>query len=173
MSKSIIAVVPSSDVALEVMHELKEAGLMAQEISFLMPDMTSRKDFTHEKSNKAPEGAVAGGSALAILGGALGWVAGLGSLVVPGFGAFVISGPILFALGGMAIGGTVGGIGGALIGMGVPEYEAKIYEGKVNEGHILLGVHTDNKAMLERAKELLKDHDNVEVSEVQEAALSR
>jgi hypothetical protein len=29
------------------------------------------------------------------------------------------------------VGGTVGGIAGALIGMGIPEYEAKRYEGRV------------------------------------------
>ena len=145
---------------------------MAQEISFLMPDKTARKDFGHEKHSKAPEGAVTGGSVGAVLGGALGWLAGLGSVVVPGMGAFLISGPILFALSGMAIGGTVGGVSGALIGMGIPEYEAKIYEGKLKEGKILLGVHTDNKEMHEQALKVLKRSENAEVTEVEEATVS-
>jgi len=41
------------------------------------------------------------------------------------------------ALSGGAIGAGVGGLTGALVGLGIPEYEAKRYEGKVKEGGIL------------------------------------
>ena len=41
------------------------------------------------------------------------------------------AGPIMEALAGGDVGGAVGGLGGALIGMGIPEYEAKRYEGRV------------------------------------------
>jgi hypothetical protein len=54
------------------------------------------------------------------------------------------------------VGGTVGGIAGALIGMGIPEYEAKRYEGRVKDGGILLSVHSDNSDWTKRAKEILK-----------------
>src|SRR5207302_5490826 len=54
------------------------------------------------------------------------------------------------------VGGTVGGIAGALIGMGIPEYEAKRYEGQVKNGGILLSVHSDNSDSTKRAKEILK-----------------
>jgi hypothetical protein len=37
------------------------------------------------------------------------------------------------ALTGVGVGGAIGGITGALIGMGIPEYEAKRYEGPVKE----------------------------------------
>jgi hypothetical protein len=50
------------------------------------------------------------------------------------------------ALTGVGVGGTLGGITGALVGMGIPEYEAKRYEGRVKEGAILLSVHSDNSA---------------------------
>ena len=40
--------------------------------------------------------------------------------------------------------GAVGGIVGALVGMGIPEYEAKRYEGRVKHGGILLSVHCDD-----------------------------
>ena len=48
------------------------------------------------------------------------------------------------ALGGAALGATVGGLTGALIGMGIPELEAKRYEGKIGDGNILISVHTDD-----------------------------
>jgi hypothetical protein len=37
-------------------------------------------------------------------------------------------------LAGVGVGGAVGSIVGALIGMGMPEYEAKRYEGRTKEG---------------------------------------
>lgn len=48
------------------------------------------------------------------------------------------------ALTGVGIGGAIGGISGALIGMGIPEYKAKRYQGRVKEGGILLSVPSDN-----------------------------
>jgi hypothetical protein len=49
-------------------------------------------------------------------------------------------------LGGAAVGAAVGGLTGALIGLGVPEYEAKRYESRLKEGNVLISVRTlDNK----------------------------
>jgi hypothetical protein len=33
---------------------------------------------------------------------------------------------------------------GALVGLGIPEYEAKRYEGRIKSGGILLSVHCDD-----------------------------
>ena len=33
---------------------------------------------------------------------------------------------------------------GALVGMGIPEYEAKRYEGRILKGGLLLSVHSDD-----------------------------
>ena len=53
-------------------------------------------------------------------------------------------------------GGAIGGLAGALVGMGIPEYEAKRYEGRVKEGGILLSVHCDDSKWTSRAKDILK-----------------
>jgi hypothetical protein len=47
-------------------------------------------------------------------------------------------------------------LGGALVGMGVPEYEAQRYEGRVKEGGVLLSVHCDTSEEITRAKDILK-----------------
>ena len=60
------------------------------------------------------------------------------------------------ALAGLGAGSVVGGLAGALIGMGIPEYEAKRYEGRIRKGGILLSVHCDNDLMVSRAKEMLR-----------------
>ena len=79
-----------------------------------------------------------------MLGGALGWLAGIGALAIPGVGPFIAAGPIMAALGGAAVGAAVGGLTGALIGLGIPEFEAKRYEGKIREGGNLISVHTED-----------------------------
>jgi hypothetical protein len=135
---------------------LKLAGFRNTDISVLFPENAGTKDFAVEKGTKAPEGATAGAGTGAVVGGALGWLAGIGALAIPGVGPFIAAGPIVAALAGVGAGSVVGGITGALIGMGMPEYEAKRYEGRVKEGGILLSVHTDDSDWTKKAKDLLK-----------------
>jgi hypothetical protein len=90
-----------------------------------------------------------------VIGGTLGWLAGIGLLTIPGIGPLVAAGPIVAALAGAGAVGALGGIAGALAGMGIPEYEAKRYEGRVRKGGILLSVHADDSAWTNRAKKLL------------------
>lgn len=68
------------------------------------------------------------------------------------------------------MGGAVGGIAGALIGMGIPEYEAKRYEGRVKQGGILLSVHSDNSDWTKRAKEILEHTGAQDVASTGEAS---
>ena len=135
---------------------LKNAGFRNTDISVLFPENTGSKDFAHEKHTKAPEGAVAGASSGAILGGALGWRAGIGALAIPGIGPFVAAGPIVAMLSGIGVGGTLGGFTVALVGVGIPEYEAKRYEGRIRSGGILLSVHCDNSDWVKRAVQVLE-----------------
>ena len=140
----------------EAVDTLRIDGFRTTDISVLLPDNPGSRDFTHQKNTKAPEGAAAGMGAGAMLGGAIGLLAGIGALAVPGFGSFIAVGPIIGALAGAAAVGTVGGVAGGLIGLGMPEYEAKRYEGIVKKGGILLSVHSDNSDWTARAKKILE-----------------
>src|SRR4030081_2166542 len=148
---------------------LKAAGFSNRDISVLFPQSAGSKDFAHEKGTKAPEGATAGAGTGVVLGGAMGWLLGVGALAIPGLGPFIAAGPIMAALAGAGVGGAVGGITGALIGMGIPEYEAKRYEGRVKEGGILLSVHSDNSEWTKRAKEILERTGAQDISSTGEA----
>lgn len=136
--------------------DLRAAGFSTDDISVLLPDTQSSKDFAHEKNTKAPEGTTAGVTAGGLIGGTLGLLAGIGALAIPGVGPFIAAGPIMSALAGLGAGGAVGGLIGALVGMGMPEYEAKRYEGRIKAGGVLLSVHCDTSDEINRAKDLLK-----------------
>lgn len=106
---------------------LKAEGFLSSDISVLLPTIEGSKEFTIERE-------------VGPLGSALGWLAGIGTLSIPGLGPFVAAGPILATLecGGI---GTLGGITEALVAMGIPEYEAKRFEFSVKDGGMLLSVH--------------------------------
>ncbi len=155
MSTSVFctATVPQTD---KIIRELRSAGFAGQDVSVLMSDTRETRDFALENNTKAPEGAATGAGTGALLGGAVGWMAGIGALAIPGLGPFIAAGPIMAAMGGAALGGTVGGLTGALIGMGIPEFEAKQYEGKVKSGRSLISVHSNTMDETKRAKEVFE-----------------
>jgi hypothetical protein len=74
------------------------------------------------------------------------------------------------ALAGIGVGGTVGGFTGALIGLGIPEYEAKRYEGLVKKGGILLSVHCDSSDWVKKAKAILPSTGAEDISSTGEAS---
>ena len=108
-----------------------------------------------------------------LAGGALGWIAGIGALAIPGAGPFIAAGPIMAALSGMAVGATIGGIAGALIGMGIPELEAKRYEGKIKAGNILISVHTESADQVATAKKIFRDASAEDIGSTGEAAVPK
>src|ERR1700674_4338748 len=152
---------------------LKSAGFSNNDVSALFPENQGTKDFATEKHTKAPEGASTGAGTGALLGGGLGWLAGIGALANPGLGPFIAAGPIMAALAGAGVGGAVGGLTGALVGMGIPEYEAKRYEGRVKDGGILLSVHSDDSEWTKKAKEVLERTGAQDISSTGEATAEK
>jgi hypothetical protein len=101
----------------------------------------------------------------------LGLLAGIGALAIPGVGPLIAAGPIMATLAGMGVGGTVGGVTGALVGLGIPEYEAKRYEGRVQKGGILLSVHCSTSDEVTRAKHILEGAGGEDISSTGEASV--
>jgi hypothetical protein len=170
MAQAIFCTVKTSIEATSVVDRLKAEGFTAKDISVLLPDTQSSDDFAFDNETKSPEGATIGAGTGVALGGGLGWLVGIGALAIPGVGPFIAAGPIMAALSGAALGGTLGGISGALIGMGIPEYEAKRFEGKVKGGRCLLSVHSENKEETRKAKAIFEDAGAEDISSASESA---
>jgi hypothetical protein len=85
----------------------------------------------------------------------LGWLLGTGALAIPGLGPVIAAGPIVAGLAGVGAGSVIGEIAGALAGLGIPEYEAKRYAGRVKHGGILLSAHCDDREWAKTAKDIL------------------
>lgn len=172
MKKAVFGIARNETQATMIVENLKAAGFSNNDISVLFPDKAGTKDFAHEQHTKAPEGAAVGAGAGVVLGGALGWLVGIGALAIPGLGPLIAAGPIMAALSGAGAGALAGGLTGALVGMGIPEYEAKRYEGKLRNGNILLSVHTNDSSERDRAKQILSSAGAEDISYTGEASVS-
>lgn len=75
------------------------------------------------------------------------------------------------SLAGLGVGGAVGEVTGALVGMGIPEFEAKRYEGRLQEGGILLSVHCDTSEEIKRGKEVIERTGGEDVSSTGESSV--
>ncbi|MEO6054933.1 MAG: DUF3341 domain-containing protein [Chthoniobacterales bacterium] len=169
MSKAILAVARSAGQLDVVIADLQEnANVPLSNISAVVPDSSGFRDIAHVKSTKAPEGATTGILTGGIAGAAIGLLAGIGTLAIPGLGAFIAAGPLLAALSGAAAGAAAGGIVGTLIGLGIPEFEAKAYEEKLKTGHFLLAVHIENARQGSHVSEILKKNGLEDISAVSE-----
>ncbi len=169
---AVFGIYNNVDLAERAADQLAVSGFSTQDISVLMADTESTRQFAHEKNTKAPEGATAGVTTGGVVGGTLGVLAGIGALAIPGVGPLIAAGPIMAGLAGLGIGGTVGGLIGGLVGMGIPEYEAKRYEGRVKDGGVLLSAHCNTSEEISRAKEILKATGAEDISSAGEKALS-
>ncbi len=166
---AVFGIYKNSGQAEHAVDRLLVSGFTNDDISVLLPDNKSTKDFAHEKNTKAPEGAATGVATGGVIGGTLGLLAGIGVLAIPGIGPFIAAGPIMGALAGLGVGGAVGGIVGALVGMGIPEFEAKRYEGRIKAGGVLLSAHCGTSGLVTRAKEVLKETGAEDISSTGEA----
>ena len=169
-NKAVFGIYKTGVLAERAVDTLIAAGFVSSDISVLLPDTRSTKDFAHEKATKAPEGTAVGVTTGGVIGGTLGVLAGIGALAIPGIGPFIAAGPIMAGLAGLGVGGVVGGLVGALVGMGIPEYEAKRYEGLVKDGGTLLSVHCDTSEEISKAKDLLKATGATDIASTSESS---
>lgn len=160
MKKAVFGLCHNEEQAQLIVDRLLSSGFTNADISILSPDLHASErekgSLGVEKHSKASEGAAAGGTAGGILGGSLGLLAGLGALAIPGVGPFIAAGPIMAALSGSGLGGGIGLLIGAIVGAGIPEFEAKKYEKGLREGNILISVHADTSEQITRAEVILK-----------------
>jgi uncharacterized membrane protein len=145
----------SQSKAREAIVLIKVYGLKNSEVSVLYSD-NKGEPLLEEESILTSEEATTGTVAGATLGGILGCLAGIGTLAIPGVGPLIAAGPIMAALAGVGVGGMIGGISGCLVNMGISEGEAEYLVNRVNEGAVLVSVHTADEEMAERAFKVLQ-----------------
>lgn len=137
MNRHVIGLFHHLEDAQVAIDALCAAGVEPGEIS-LLAGKGETNHFEFVEATKLSEG-VAAGSAL---GGVLGLSAAVMAIGATG-GTVLAAGPLLIALASLGVGSTIGGVVGALIGVGIPEHEARFYEREIVErSAVLVGIAT-------------------------------
>jgi hypothetical protein len=148
-----------------LVRALKLEGVENTDISVVVAENKDSMQAPDEPQPVLADSAVNGGGSGAVVGGAIGGLAGISMLAIPFIGPFMAAGSVLA---GAGVGGTVGTIVGALKGIGMPEDDAKRYEGRLTEGGLLVSVRCDSLERVKLAKDLLSKTGATDISSVGE-----
>ena len=151
MRNTVYGLASTEPQANQILTHLRNLGFSASEVSILLKQKET-------KNISVKEVAVRGAEKGALVGGALGAI-GTTVLSLPRLGPLRIAGPILAALDGAVAGGVVGGLeggSGALTHIGIPEDAIPQLHGQVQEGAVLIAVHSDDSARRDKALRVFK-----------------
>lgn len=138
---TVIGVFKTQREAQQAIAGLKQQGYTEDQIGVV----SQNADGTTEGSGtSAEEGALAGAATGAGIGAL--WGLGILSNVLPGIGPAIFGGTMGILLSSAAAGAAAAGIGGALVGLGIPDEDAKYYESEVKAGRTVVTVHGGPKA---------------------------
>lgn len=142
---------PTREAAEKAYNDALDKGYTPKDINVIMSEDSRNKYYGSvlvKEETKATQGMGVGGAAGAAIGGIVAALAALGTnLVIPGLG-LIIAGPLAAGLAGVGVGSISGGLIGALVGWGIPEDKAKIYETGIKDGGIILGVNENQNSSL-------------------------
>ena len=137
-----IGVFENTRQAQKAVEELRAAGFGDDKIGVAARDQDVKeeveKGLPDRKETYAEEGTAAGAVGGAALGGL--WGMGIAAGMLPAIGPVIAGGTLAAMLASSVLGAAAGGLGGVLIGWGIPEEEAKKYETDLQAGRILIAV---------------------------------
>jgi hypothetical protein len=130
---TVAGLFPDRASAEQAIDALKAAGFTGDQIGVAMRDRTAQGELLTETGTQAAEGAAAGAVGGGLLGGLTGFLIGIGAWALPGIGPVIAGGALATAFGvaggtavaGVGLGVAAGGLLGALLGLGLPESEAR------------------------------------------------
>lgn len=158
MKHTVTATFKTNEAAELTLRELESCGFTDKQISVVLTDRTRGNSFNLDEATKVPEGIATGGIAGGIIGAVAAGLTSVGAIATGGAG-LLASGPVIAALAGGGAGALTGGLIGSLVGLGIPEHEAKIYENEIKNGAVLIAVETDSKEREGTVKDVFRHQD--------------
>jgi hypothetical protein len=180
MTATISRLFDTYSAALQEVRDLETAGVPQAEISIVASNADGwyaadqgtsaprvgtpdRVDRNANGIDDRAEGSGEGAGIGALVGGGAGLLAGLGLLAIPGLGPVVAAGWLASTALGAVVGGTAGGLIGALTAAGVSKEDAQVYAEGIRRGGTLVTARVPDadrpkcEAILNRASVNLQD----------------
>jgi hypothetical protein len=150
---TVVGVFDDRRAAQQAIAELRQVGFRDDQIGVVARD-EGPTGVNTETGSRWEEGAATGIAAGAGIGAL--WGLGIVAGVLPAIGPAIAGGVLASVLASAAGGAAVAGVLGALVGLGIPEEEAKFYEGEFHAGRTLVTVQAPGR--YEEAREILHKH---------------
>jgi hypothetical protein len=138
-SNTVVGVFESPAAAQRAINELRQAGFTDSQIGVVSHNKDGSANVVNDGNTQAAEGAATGLAAGAGVGAL--WGLAILSGLLPGIGPAIAGGTMGVLLSSAAAGAAAAGIGGALIGLGVPDDDAKYYDTEFRSGRTIVTVH--------------------------------
>ena len=146
----VVGVFEDQTAAQRAVQELKNAGFAEDQIG-----VVARYEEPPDTGSEIEEGTVVGMAAGAGIGALWALAIAVGT-AIPGVGPIITGGILTAILTGAGGGLVIGGIVGALVGLGIPEHEARFYEQEVHAGRTVVSVRAPGR--YEEAHDILHRH---------------
>jgi hypothetical protein len=169
MSHYVYCLAADEARARAIVEGLYATGIGHEYVSILSQHPPTTAALASDLNTLVPQGSFAGAN----VGGAIGWLAGLTALTIPGIGLFVAAGPIVGFIAGIALGASLGNKSGALIEeMGIPDETVALYEAGMTEGKIIITTQLANDAWNRQALDTMRDLGGENIGSTVEQLLS-
>jgi hypothetical protein len=151
---TLIATYLNNNSAQVAYNKLVDTGMERDQISVATIYPNNPAETLNEMHLSSPASDVTGGTTSgAVTGAAIGFLIGAAALTIPGFGALLISGPLVAAFGGglvaeATLGAAIGGLGGFVTGLvkaGADEKDAQLIQEHLQNGGVILAVKDDSQ----------------------------
>ena len=144
MGTHVVSLFPDQTSAERGIDGLLATGIAQAAIGIALTDRREERTVAsqlsaHPNTSAAAEETVKYGA----VGGAIGLLAGLAALAVPGFGPILAAGPLAMALstiGGAATGAVSAGMGAGLQALNISDGDQKIYADALRQGGVIVTV---------------------------------
>jgi hypothetical protein len=159
MVDTVVGVFETPASAQRAVSELRQAGFTDKQIGVVAHNKDGGMTKAVDNDTKATEGAVTGLAAGAGVGAL--WGLAILSGLLPGIGPAIAGGTMGVLLSSAAAGAAAAGIGGALLGMGIPDEDAKYYETEFKSGRTIVTVKAGANAA--RAESIIEAQADITV----------
>ena len=154
---TVVGVFPDRRKADMAIDDLYGAGFQSSQIGVIVRDSAGNV-VTSDTHAHDGEHAAEGGATGALVGAGLGGLVGLGVLsgFIPIVGPAIMAGTLGVIASNAMGGAAIAGLAGALIGWGIPEEDARYYEGELTAGRVIVTVNAEHRC--DEARTILMSH---------------
>ncbi len=151
MSNLITGLFDNEAAAEDAIASLRQIGDLESEISVIMKDRGAANELAATTGSHTMEDVGTGAAIGGTLGALLAGVLAVGSITIPGVG-LLAAGPLAALLAGAGAGGLTGSLLGWLVGAGIPDDVAPLYERGLAQGGVVVAVacHPGDEARVEQ-----------------------